>query len=114
MLLSTAKQSIRNPHDHQIVFTESTSAASTVDPPAYLEGSTLSQKCLLLQVVSVLQRAQEVLQEAGNGRFSTLILYPRYQEHSEQLAELTREVQLIKQQARNDVIASITGYVAKD
>lgn len=72
--VSTAKQSIRNPHDHQIVFTESTCTASTVDPPAYSEGSTLSQKCLLLQVVSVLQRAQEVLQEAGDGRFSTLIL----------------------------------------
>lgn len=65
------------------------------------------------QVESVLGRAQKVVQEAGNGQLSTLVYYPRYQQHSDELAELTKDVQHIKKEARKDVIASITGYVPK-
>ena len=66
-----------------------------------------------MQVESVLGRAQKVVQEAGNGQLSTLVYYPRYDEHSDELAKLTEEVQHIKKEARKDVIASITGYVPK-
>ena len=66
------------------------------------------------QVDSVLQRAQEVVQEAGDGRLPTLIYYPQHGQHSEQLTELMKEVHDIKRRARKDVIASITGYVPKE
>ena len=62
----------------------------------------------------MLQRAQQVVQEAGNGQLSTLVYYPKYQQHSDQLADLTNDVKQIKKEARKDVIASITGYVPKD
>ncbi len=67
-----------------------------------------------LQVDSVLQRAQKVVQEAGDGRLSTLIYYPQHGQHSEQLTQLMKEVHDIKHRARKDVIASITGYVPKE
>ena len=67
-----------------------------------------------LQVDSVLQRAQKVVQEAGDGRLSTLIYYPQHGQHSEQLTQLMKEVHDIKHRAREDVIASITGYVPKE
>ena len=67
-----------------------------------------------LQVDSVLQRAQKVMQEAGDGRISTLIYYPQHGQHCAQLTELMKEVHDIKRRARKDVIASITGYVPRD
>jgi len=68
----------------------------------------------VLQVDSVLQRAQKVVQEAGDGHLSTLTYYPKHTQHTEQLAELMNEVQQIKKETHKDVIASITGYVPKD
>ena len=70
--------------------------------------------CSPAQVDSVLQRAQKIVQEAGNGKLSTLVYYPKHTQHTEQLEELKREVQQIKKEARKDVIASITGYVPKN
>ena len=57
----------------------------------------------------MLEQAQKIMQEAGNGQLSTLVYYPKYQQHSDQLAELTKDVQKIKKEARKDVVASITG-----
>lgn len=70
--------------------------------------------CSPTQADSVLHRARKIVQEAGDGKLSTLVYYPKHSQHTEQLEELKREVQLIKKEARKDVIASITGYVPKN
>ncbi len=62
----------------------------------------------------MLQRAEQIVQEAGDGKLSTLVYYPKHSQHTAQLEDLKREVQLIKKEARKDVIASITGYVPRN